>query len=114
MAMQTLYIKFKNDPSQSLLDDIIQNSLDVISNSPIDTKGTGITTSIAKSFSWYWLLVDDDPNLLTNKITIDNNFKDILYDIDLIPKHFISEEAKTIYLNLIREFAKKIKNVYRL
>jgi hypothetical protein len=112
--MQTLYIKFKNDPSQSSLDDIIQNSLEMISNSPIDTKGTGITTSIAKSFSWYWLLVDDDPNLRTNKIRIDTNFNEILADIDLIPKHFLSEEAKTIYINLIREFAKKIKNVYRL
>lgn len=112
--MQTLYRTFKNDPSQSSLDDIINNSLNLISNSPIDTRGTGITTSIAKSFSWYWLLVDDNPKLLTNKIRIDTNFNDILADIDQIPKQLLSEEAKSIYLNLIREFAKKIKNVYKL
>ena len=112
--MQTLYRNFKNDPSQTSLDDIILKSLEVISNSSIDIKGTGITTSIAKSFSWYWLLVDDNPNLRTNKIRIDTNFNDILADVDLIPKHLLSEEAKTIYLNLIREFAIKIKNVYNL
>lgn len=112
--MQSLYRTFKNHPSQASLDDIIHKSLEVISNSPIDTKGTGITTSIAKSFSWYWLLVDDNPNLRTNKIRIDTNFNDILADIDLIPKHYLSEEAKIIYLNLIREFAIKIKNVYKL
>ena len=112
--MQNLYRTFKNDPSQSSLDDIINNSLNLIATSPSDTKGTGITTSIAKSFSWYWLLVDDNPKLMTNKIRIDTNFNDILADIDLIPKQLLSEEAKPIYLNLICEFAKKIKNVYKL
>lgn len=112
--MQSLYRTFKKDPSQSSLDDIINNSLNLIAISPSDTKGTGITISIAKSFSWYWLLVDDNPKLLTNKIRIDTYFNDILADIDQIPKQLLSEEAKPIYLNLIREFAKKIRNVYKL
>ena len=112
--MQELYNLFRKQPSQELLNKIIDNSREALMNSPINTKGTGMSVSLAKSYSWYWLLVDDDPRLITNKNTIDKNFNEILRDIDLIDLQNLSVETKSIYLNIINEFAKKIKNVYRL
>jgi hypothetical protein len=112
--MQESYNHFRNQPSQELLNKIIDNAREALINSPINTKGTGMSVSLAKSYAWYWLLVDDDPALITNKNTIDKNFNEILGDIDVIDLQNLSAETKNIYLNIINEFAKKIKNVYRL
>jgi hypothetical protein len=112
--MQYTYELFKTNPTQNNLDDIINKTIEIISNSEQDNKGTGITTTIAKSYSQYWLLADDNPILRCNKQLIDSHFNDILRDIDMIPKQLLSLDAKSIYINLVKEYAIKIKRVYKL
>ena len=111
--MLIMYKIFINNPSQNSLDAIINNAKKVVSNAPTDLKGTGFNASIAQSFSQHWLRTFYEPTQ-TYKKTINNNFNDILLDIDSISKHTISEEARAIYLNVIQEYAAKIKQVYNL
>jgi hypothetical protein len=112
--MQYTYELFKTNPTQNNLDDIINKTIEIISNSDHDVRGSGITTTIAKSYSQYWLLADDNPILRCNKQLIDSHFNDILRDIDMIPKQLLSLDAKSIYINLVKEYAIKIKRVYKL
>jgi hypothetical protein len=111
--MLTMYKIFTDNPSQNSLDAIINNAKKIVSNAPTDLKGTGFNASIAQSFSQHWLRTFYEPTQ-TYKKTINNNFNDILLDIDSISKHTISDEARAIYLNVIQEYAAKIKQVYNL
>jgi hypothetical protein len=112
--MQVSYQLFRKNPNQSELDKIINNVISAISNSSDDLRGTGISARLANSYSQYWLLADDDPILTTNKQRIDQNFNDILDDIDKISYQHLSAEAKKIYINIIYQYAEKIKRVYQL
>jgi hypothetical protein len=107
--MLTMYRMFTKNPSQNSLDTIINNAKKIVSNATTDIKGNGFNDIIAQSYSQFWLRTTQ-----TYKTTIDNNFNDILLDIDRISKHSISEEARAIYLNVIQEYAAKIKQVYNL
>jgi len=111
--MLTMYKMFTTNPSQDSLDTIINNAKKIVSNATTDIKGTGFNASIAQSYSHYWLRTFYEPTQ-TYKKTIDDNFNEILLDIDAISKHSISEEARVIYLNVIQEYAAKIKQVYNL
>ena len=113
--MLTMYRLFRNRPSQDSLDTIINNAKKIVSNASHDLKGTGIRTDVAVAFSKYWLATHYDTTApLTSKDTIDANFNEILLDVDTISKHSISEDARAIYLNVIQEYAAKIKQVYKL
>ena len=109
-----MYSMFTKNPSKKSLATIINNCTKIVSNATTDIKGTGYTAKVAKSYSDYWLHVDDDPKLMSNRNKIDNMFKEILLDIDGISKYSISDEARAIYLNVINEYSKKISNVYEL
>ncbi len=111
--MITMYKIFTKKPSQDGLDTIINNAKKIVSNASTDIKGTGFNASIAQSYSQHWLGTFYEPTQ-TYKKTIDDNFNEILLDIDAILKHSISEEARVIYLNVIQEYATKIKQVYNL
>jgi hypothetical protein len=111
--MQLMYRLFTKNPSQESLDTIINNAKKFIANAPFDLQGTGITRSSAESFSNYWLRIDDTPGV-SNKNTIDTVFCEILADIDPSSKNKFCTEAKAIYVNVIEEYAKKLKNMYQL
>ena len=112
--MLTMYKMFTRNPNKDSLATIINKSKEIITNAPLDIKGRGYTASIAKSYSEYWLRIDDNPILLTNRNRIDEIFREILDDVDAISKHSISDEARHIYLNIIEEYSQKITNVYQL
>jgi hypothetical protein len=108
-----MYKLFTKNPSQESLDTIISNAKRFIADAPFDLRGTGITRSSAESFSNYWMRIDaSTPG--ANKNTIDTVFCEILDDIDPSSKNKFCTEAKEIYVNVIEEYAKKIKNVYQL
>jgi hypothetical protein len=108
-----MYKLFTKNPSQESLDTIINNAKFLLSNAPLDIRGTGITQSSAESFSNYWIRIDATPGI-SNKNTIDKIFCEILEDIIPSSKNSFCTEAKAIYLNVIEEYAKKIKSVYQL
>ena len=111
--MQLMYRLFTKNPSQDSLYTIINNAKRFIADAPFDIRGTGITRSSAESFSNYCLRIDaTTPG--ANKNTIDTVFCEILDDIDPSSKNTFCTEAKAIYLNVIEEYATKIKNVYQL
>lgn len=111
--MRLMYKLFTTNPSQESLDTIINNAKRFIADAPFDLRGTGITRSSAESFSNYWLRIDATPSS-SNKNRIDTVFCEILDDIDPSSKNKFCTEAKAIYLNVIEEYAVKIKNVYQL
>jgi hypothetical protein len=108
-----MYRMFTTNPSQDSLDTIINKAKKIVSEATTDIKGTGFNASIAQSYSQHWLRTFYKPTQ-TYKKTIDDNFNEILLDVDTISKHSISEEARSIYLNVIQEYAAKIKQVYNL
>jgi hypothetical protein len=112
--MLVMYRMFTKNPNKDSLATIINKSKEIIRNAPLDIKGRGYTASIAKSYSEYWLRIDDNPILLTNRNRIDEIFREILEDVYQISLHSISNEARTIYLNVIEEYSKKITKVYQL
>ena len=111
--MRIMYRLFTKNSSQESLDTIINNAKRFIADAPFDLRGTGITRSCAESYSNYWLRIDATPGS-SNKNTIDTVFCEILDDIDPSAKNKFCTEAKAIYLNVIEEYAEKIKNVYQL
>ena len=112
--MLIMYRMFSKNPNKKSLATIINKCKEIITNAPLDIKGRGYTVSIAKSYSQYWLRIDDNPILITNRNIIDQTFREILDDVDQISKHSISDEARAIYINVIDEYSKKITNVYQL
>lgn len=112
--MLVMYSMFTSNPSKEKLAIIINNCKKIVENATTDLKGTGYNEKMAKSYSQYWLNVDDNPELMCNRTAIDKMFSEILLDIDGISKYSISNEARTIYLYVINEYSKKISNVYRL
>ena len=112
--MLVMYSMFTKKPSKESLATIINKCRETIANAPLDIKGTGYTATIAKSFSEYWLRIDDNPILISNRDRINQTFREILEDVYQISIHAISNEARTIYLNVIDEYSKKITNVYQL
>jgi hypothetical protein len=113
-TMLTMYKMFTKNPTKSSLATIINKSKETIQNAALNIKGTGFTESIAKSYSEYWLRIDDNPSLLTNRNLIDQTFREILEDVYQISIHSISNEAREIYINVIDEYSKKITRVYQL
>lgn len=109
-----MYSMFTKNPTRESLETIINICKKIISNAPTDIKGTGYTEKVAKCYSGYWLHADDNPNLQGNRNKIDIMFKEILLDVDGISKYSISNEARTIYLDVIDQYSKKISNVYEL
>jgi hypothetical protein len=116
--MSFMYRLFRNNPTQESLDTIIKNATRFVSYASPNTKGTGITTEAATAFSRGWLATYDEyahaSAPLTYQETIDDNFNQILAEVDMISKYGCTEDARAIYLNLIQEYAKKIKTVYQL
>ena len=112
--MLTMYKMFTKNPNKSSLATIINKSKETIQNAPLNIKGTGFSESIAKSYSDYWLRIDDNPSLITNRNLIDQTFREILEDVYQISIHSISNEARDIYLHVIDEYSKKITTVYQL
>jgi hypothetical protein len=116
--MFLMYRLFRNNPTQESLDTIIKNATRFVSYASPNTKGTGITTEAAAAFSRGWLATYDEhahaSAPLTYQEKIDENFNQILEEVDMISKHGCTEDARAIYLNLIQEYAKKIKTVYQL
>lgn len=112
--MLVMYSMFTKNPTKESLETIINNCKKIISDALTDSKGTGYTEKVAIAYSGYWLHVNDDPKLMSNRNKIDNMFREILLDIDGISKYSISNEARVIYLHIIEEYSKKISNVYEL
>jgi len=108
-----MYKLFRNKPHQSSLDIIINNAKKKVSYASPNTKGTGFNTNDAKAFSNAWLTTHYEPSL-TYRDTIDDNFDQILLEVDSISKYGCTEEARTIVLNVIQEYAVKIKQIYNL
>ena len=105
---------FTKNPTKKSLETIINKCKETITNATTDIKGTGYTTTIAKSYSQYWLRIDDNPILISNRDLINQTFREILEDVYQISIHSISDEARAIYLNVIEEYSKKITKVYEL
>lgn len=81
---------------------------------PIDyKKNTEKMDELAKTNSFSWLSTKYE---LTEecKRLINNNFNEIIDDIDLFSKNRCSQEVRDIYLNLLNEYDKKIRQVYQL
>jgi hypothetical protein len=112
--MLVMYSMFTKNPTKESLETIINSCKEIVTNALTDIKGTGYTEKIAKAYSGYWLHVDDDPKLMSNRNKIDIMFKEILLDVDGISKYSISNEARAVYLHVIDEYSKKISNVYEL
>lgn len=76
-------------------------------------KPNRINTDVAKENSQYWLAVEYK-STEDYKQTINNNFNEILADIEIISKHSCSSEVRDIYYNVIDQYALKIKQIYNL
>ena len=111
--MFLMYKLFTKNPSNSSLEQIIKNIKNMLSYSTNDIKGYRINIDVVKEHSNYWLtsLNDTQPDY---KEIIDNNFNEILADIETISKYSCSSEVRDIYLNVIQEYDIKIKKVYNL
>ena len=111
--MFLMYKLFTKNPSKSSLDQIIKNVKNTVSYSTLDIKSNRINTDVAKENSQYWLGVEYESTEEYKK-TINNNFNEILADIETISKHSCSSEVRDIYYNVIDEYALKIKQIYNL
>ena len=111
--MFLMYKLFRNKPTQSSLEPIINNAKRMVSYASPNTKCIGISTEDALSLSNGWLQSIYEPSQ-TYKDFIDTNFNEILSLVDFISKHGCTEEARTIILNVIQEYASKIKQLYEL
>jgi hypothetical protein len=111
--MFLMYKLFTKNPSKSSLDQIIKNAKNTVCYSTLDIKSNRLNTDVAKDNSQYWLGVKYE-STEDYKQTINNNFNEILADIETISKHSCSSEIRDIYLNIITEYDKKIRQVYLL
>ena len=111
--MFLMYKLFTKNPSKSSLDQIIKNVKNTVSYSTLDIKSNRINTDVAKENSQYWLGVEYE-STEEYKETINNNFNEILTDIETISKHNCSSEVRDIYYNVIDQYALKIKQIYNL
>lgn len=108
-----MYKLFTINPSKSRLDHIIKNAKNTILYYTHDWKPNRINTDVAKENSQYWLGVKYK-STEEYKQTINNNFYEILSDIETISKYSCSSEIRDIYLNIITEYDKKIRQVYHI
>lgn len=111
-----MYSMFQKSPNKKSLETIINNCKQTLYNAAVDFRGLSrLTPTMAESNSQHWLNnVDDNPSIISNKNRIDQNFLEILDDIDAILKSLISIEVRDIYINIVDEYSKKITNVYQL
>jgi len=110
-----MFSMFKRDPSKDKLETIINNATKILSNivDHPDPGNGGITHETAVAFSNRWIRTSSEPTW-SNKIEINDNFEQILLDVDCISKHRCSRNTKELYLLLIEQYDAKIKQVYQL
>ncbi len=112
--MLLMYKLFTMNPSKSGLNTIINNLKQALLFIAVDyKKNTEKMDEIAKLNSSSWLSINYEPTE-DYKQLINNNFNEIIDDIDVFSKNRCSAEVRDIYLNLIAEYEKKIKQVYQL
>jgi hypothetical protein len=112
--MLTMYKMFTKNPSKDRLATIINNAKRIVSEATTDLKGTGFTKSVAKAYSDYWLMaIGYEPSTATIE-KINENFNQILLDVDTLLYISISEDARAIYLNVIQSYAEKIAQLYKI
>lgn len=111
-----MYSMFQRSPNKQSLIMIIDKCKQTIKNVSVDFRGISkYTASMANSNKEYWLnIVNDNPSLICNKNQINQNFLEILSDIDEISKTIISQEVAEIYIDIIDEYLKKISKAYEL
>lgn len=90
-----MYNLFQKSPSKDSLNIIIDRCKQTIKFVAVDFRGTSkYTAYMAKSYRQYWVnMCSDNPELLCNKNQINQNFLEILDDIDAISKTIISRSS---------------------
>jgi hypothetical protein len=112
--MLLMYKLFTKNPSKSSLNTIINKLNQTLLFIVIDyKKNTKKMDELAKTNSYSWLSTKYEPTEECKRL-IDNNFNEIIDDIDVFSKNRCSAEVRDIYLNLITEYDKKIRQVYQL